>query len=96
MVRIENEDFSDFSEDKKTFYIVDRNFSKLNNALSFVQKYYKQYSFEFLHQQRYYDKDTFEKFFPYVTNANRPIIDFKFDIDFLLYQLFLHLLQVFH
>ena len=45
LVRIENEDFSDFSEDKKTFYIVDRNFSKLNNALSFVQKYYKQYSF---------------------------------------------------
>ena len=82
LVRIENEDFSDFSEDKKTFYIVDRNFSKLNNALSFVQKYYKQYSFEFLHQQRYYDKDTFEKFFPYVTNANRPIIDFKFDIKF--------------
>ena len=42
LVRIENEDFSDFSKDKKIFYIVDRNFSKLNNALSFVQKYYNE------------------------------------------------------
>ena len=82
LVRIENEDFSNFSQDKKTFYIVDRNFSKLDNAYSFIKEYYRNYQFEFLHQQRYYDKETFEKFFPYVTASNRPIINFDFDINF--------------
>lgn len=83
IIRVENEDFSDFKKDSTSLYVADYNFLELKNAEEFLNKYKAKYQINFLYPLVAKDEDTFKKFFSIACASNRKIVvDFKFSKDF--------------
>lgn len=83
LIRVENNDFTDFKEDCSTIYIADENFVYIPNAEDFVKEYKRDYNMRFLYPFIAKDEETFEKFFPIAcVSDKRIVVDFEFSKDF--------------
>lgn len=83
LIRIENQDFSDFKKDSHNIYVSDYNFLYLDNAHDFISEYSRNYKINFLFPLVAKDQKTFEKFFHIATVSNRRmVVDFKFSSNF--------------
>lgn len=83
LIRVENEDFSDFNQDKPNIYIYDYDFMSLKNAEEFLLKYKRKYKINFLYPLIANNEDTFKKFFSVANDSNRRIIvNFIFSKEF--------------
>lgn len=83
LIRVENNDFTDFKEDCSTIYIADENFLYVPNAEDFVKEYKRNYNMKFLYSLIAKDEETFEKFFSIASvSGKRIIVDFEFSKDF--------------
>ena len=83
LIRIENNDFTDFKEDCAYIYVADENFLYTPNAEDFVKEYKRNYNIRFLHPLIAKDEEAFRKFFPIANISDkRMIVDFKFSKDF--------------
>lgn len=83
LIRVENEDFSDFKKDSSILYVSDYNFLELDNAFDFLNKYKLNYKINFLYPLIAKDEETFKKIFSVACNSNRRIIiNFEFNKNF--------------
>lgn len=83
LVRVENEDFSDFKKNSKTIYVTDYDFLNLNNADDFIKKFKKNYNINFLYPLVANSVEQFEKFFSIAIISNRRlIVNFMFTKEF--------------
>lgn len=83
LIRVENEDLSDFKKDSSIIYISDYNFLNLSNATDFLNQYKKQYKIYFLYPLIANNEDTFRNFFSIAAISNRRlVINFKFSKEF--------------
>lgn len=83
LVRVENNDFTDFKEDCSTIYVADENFLYIPNAEDFIKEYKRDYKIRFLYPFIAKNEETFEKFFPIAeVSDKRMIVDFEFSKDF--------------
>lgn len=83
IIRIENEDFSDFKKDSKAIYVSDYNFLDLPNAENFLIQYNKKYQINFFYPLIAKNEEIFRKFFPFIhSNNRRLVVDFEFNRDF--------------
>lgn len=83
LIRVENEDFSDFKKDSSIIYVSDYDFLNLKNAIEFLNQYKKQYKINFLYPLIADNENIFRKFFSVAAISNRRlIINFKFSKEF--------------
>ena len=77
-IRLENEDFSDFSKDERYITFADHNLLYVPGAESFIKEY-KNHDFIAIHKLEIKDESTFLKFIPYSSLINRNLfIDYHF------------------
>lgn len=78
LIRVENNDFTDFKSEQKNIFVADNDFVYLPAAQDFIQKYKRDYNIKFLHSPIARDEETFLKFFSIIAASNkRFFIDYK-------------------
>ena len=83
LIRIENNDFSDFKPEQKNIFIADFDVITLSAATDFFNEYHSNYNLNFLFSLVAKNEEDFLKIFPYVEYSNRRVvIDFPFSDEF--------------